>query len=138
MGPSPVSLLSPAPAPKHLEKEMAEGITQLAEAGEKGGRANLQQPRCREKRLEKAGGQWAGLHLPFQKQATAQLCNRLCPCLSHSNQHHQGHIYMERVLVSVLGLVCENINSFTHSSTPLSYLNIHTNVKLAVPPSVPS
>lgn len=63
---------------------MAEGITQLAEAEEKRGRAGLQQPRCRERRLEKAGGQWAGLHLPFQEQAAARLCCQLCPCSSHS------------------------------------------------------
>lgn len=55
------------------------GITQLAEAEGRGGRADLQQPRCRERRLEEAGGQEAGLYLPFQEQATAQLCSGLCP-----------------------------------------------------------
>lgn len=28
--------------------------------------------------IREAGGQWAGLHLPFQKQAAAQLCISHC------------------------------------------------------------
>lgn len=98
---------------------MAEGITQLAEAGEKGGRAGLQQPRCRERRLEKAGGQWAGLHLPFQEQAAAQICSQLCPRSSHCASITRTTLSTESLLASsALG---EHLFIHPLIHTPLSF-----------------
>lgn len=50
--------------------------------------------------IREAGGQWAGLHLPFQEQAAAQLCSGLCPCISHCTSTTKTKLYMERALLT--------------------------------------